>query len=332
MNMKLCSSAMLAAVCFASNAQAGVAFRFDPTGQSGANGFISVETFDWSPDNALSIGAFSTAPGADGSIDVTTVAQARLTQFINSSNDDNCATNIAFCAGFYSREFTFQTSFLEKIIGVGSANTNMTLATSRGSYYRIYADTAKDANVTTGNGYGNGTLIFEAVITALAGTFHDASRDTPATPIQLLDRNGADNQNGVRSHQGTGNNTLDMSVTFLDTRFFLDQVANGNDTTNLRTSFNQVNPSNAVVGVTPAYSRDGTLKDNGAIDPTNPAVCAPNHPIGRTELNVNVARCDFHIQTDGSLSFSRLVPEPTSLTLGLLGFGLLARNLRRRAV
>ncbi|MBL8472278.1 MAG: hypothetical protein KF778_04570 [Rhodocyclaceae bacterium] len=335
-------TAMLVA---ASSAHAGQVFSFDPTGNANTTGgAIDITTFDWTPDNALVLGAFSTLPLAFGGptpavpsdqqaneIYVQVLTEGRLAGFLNPSSDNSCATAIQFCAGFYNREFTFQFSAWEFIKDVGNETTTFRLAPGD-SFYRIYADTSKNANVTTGNGYADGTLIFEARVSTLTGTFTSFSAQDPVKyPVGLLDKNGVDNQRGTLTTQGTGNNSFGFQVTYLDTNYFRTQVVGGNDTSSLSTAFNQVNPSDKVVGVTPAYSKYDTdpssgvtiKRVNGTTVIGDPNSCGPLNRKGQTETGVNVARCDFHIQTDASTSFLLEVPEPPATWLVAFGLVLL---------
>lgn len=327
---KTLMAAAIAAMSLASGMAGAV--QMDLTGGAGpllggGSSVQDVSSLDWRPDNALSIGALSTAPG--GTVPGQAADEAYLRTVAQGSLAEFGLTSGGFIPSLLTgREFTFQASFWEFAKGIGTATSSFRAAPGE-SYFRIYADTSFNSNQITGGGYGDGALIFEGVISALTGTFTDKTRlagDPQFGQTPLLDGyNGGggvgDQQNGVLSHRGEGSNKVTIDVTYLDSNYFLGDIAqlvltlNYTDTTNLTAPFVSANPSNQVVGVTPAYSVVGGDKINGAD-------CAAG---GQTETGAPVARCDFHFQSDASGSFVSSVPEPGSLALvggalALLGF------------
>lgn len=354
--MKLMKKTLVAAAVaagmlgMAGQASAGVVM--DLAGGSGTGTWLggsavyTVNQLDWSPDNAITIGALSTPTGSgldklgipraagqgDAEQYLQTVVQGKLATFGTTVGTVGTQVGPSYLFG---REFTFQASFYEFATGIGTATSSFRLAPGE-SWFRMYADTTPDANDITGLGYGDGTLILEGTLTQLSGVFTDKTRlcaGAPPLPAAcggssndptLLDAFGGDNQNGVLTHRGEGSNNLTVKITDLDDDYFLGDIATlllslvYRDTSNLTTPFITANPSNTVVGVTPYYSIVGSDLINGA------DCKAGGSNEGKTST---LARCDFHFQTDASGAF---IPEPGSLALIGLALGAAGFATRRR--
>jgi hypothetical protein len=276
-------------------AQAASTLLFDTNGAA-AGGVISVNTFDWLPDNALAQGAVSTGGVITGApFDI--FAQAKLGSFVMPGN-------IAVVPSL--GEFTLFASFQEQA-AIGGATA--VLSALPGGTVQIYFDPSGNSNQLAGTGYNDGTLILQGTVASGSGAFTDFTRLAPGVfPNVPLDQLGANNYPGVLTHQGNGSNTLNINVTFADPNFFLTNITglviDANDTGNLAAPFRQANPAALVGGQAPVR---GTGNVNGGDCPTT---------------------CDFQFQTDNATTFN-VAPEPGSLALialGLLSLGGLARN------
>ena len=296
----------------ASSAHAANTILFDPTGTGGAG--MAVDTFDWRPDNGLGIGTFS-VPFVGTSKTFQIVGQGILGSFIPP-----VGPAVSPAVG----EFTFQVSFFETVVGVGTANT-ASVAAPGASSFTIFFHPVATADQLTGTGYAGGTTILTGTLAGLSGTFQDNTALFPTVfPVELLDQLGADNQNGTLTRQGSGSSTIQVDVGFADPNFFRSNITSLTvdlqDTSNNAVPFITANPSDQVLGFTPFYSLDGGQRINGA---NTAGLCTSG---GQSEAGVNSTRCDLHLQTDASTSFNpTVVPEPGSLAL--LGAAFAAAGL-----
>ncbi|MCV2368718.1 PEP-CTERM sorting domain-containing protein [Roseateles oligotrophus] len=344
----LVSLAAVAATFVGGSASAAVSFAM---GAGGSN--ISFTDMVWQAGNAVIIDAQSTmanrtfvpiGTNPDGSTKygqlLHTVAQARLSAFTLTDG-----SNASYSG---QREITYQADFWEVATGIGTASAAFSLAPaslglkSTINFYYQDATTGPGlgfyGNNNTGANYGTeggATLILSGDLTRLDGSFNDTTIAN-GSPLTNLDTSaGNDTAPGTKTHQGTGNNNIDVDVTYQNNAFFLSNVSgltlDMNQNVGVGAPFNVGNPWSQVVGHVPRFTLEaGNKRVNMS---TGSSTTGPCNLGGQTQAGVTtLGHCDILLQTTGLTSFVAAVPEPGSLALvgfALAGVGFTAR--RRKA-
>lgn len=315
---KFKSSLVAVALASAASAQAANPILFDLDGTGGGANVISVDTFDWAPDNGLVINGAN--PSATNPLRV--VSQGALATFITAGAPPVFTSPLAGTA------FTFELDMLENATGIGTATVGLTPISGVLRMYYNPTTASGGPNQLAGTGYGAGgdsVLILTGTVVfgpASNGTFTDLTVALPGSfPVTPLDQFAGlgNNYPNVMSDQGSGNTNLafNVAVNGYDSNFFLTPIysltIDLQDSSNNTTPFKQADAAALVVGVAPVFTSTAGGLVNGA-----PLDCAANLQ----------TRCDFLIQTDGSTTFNAAVPEPGSLAL--LGFGLFGAAVASR--
>jgi hypothetical protein len=279
-------------------ARASSIINFDPNGTGGATS-LGVGQFDQAPGNALAVNAI-----ANGSVVIGTPFQLLYQAKVAALRDAN--NNTLVVPGVDTAgELTIVASFNEVASGGPLAAAFSTNTSQADSFLRIYFDPGNDANDLTGQGFNNGTLIYEGTVDQNGG----GGFATISTNPVALDQSPNGNQySGLNSITGAGGTLIQVTTVFQDSNFFLTNLESFKfqfNTSNVA-PFNQVDPSEMMFDGTAA----ATLASLGPVN----GVSGPN----------------FLFQSDSTASFS-VIPEPTSVLLLSVGLvGAVGYRIRRR--
>lgn len=323
MKKLLVAVAVSAALGTAMSAQAGN-IKFDRNGAIGGVATnVIFDSFDWNFGNILFDNLFPLIPVAGVRTDMTVLGQAKLSAFQPSGAPPLAGTEIT-----YVFEAPSTAELLFSGAGISVVDHDVADLGSFTIYFDDFGASGVYAggvasNDVTGLGYGDGHAI-------LTGHFSASSPsgaliiDCSGTP-EDLDGIGVNNAPGVKTCTVSGSMNYHLEIDSYDSDFFLDNVDlddlvfdfDFTFTSDSSTPFENANPSDAVVGVTPVY---GTGGPTGTLNGS--ALCP-----------TSVDRCDLHVESDGRSPFvAEGVPEPATVALigaGLLGFGAVRRSRRR---
>ena len=317
--------AIAAAVWFPTQARATQIIEFDPTGQGGAVGSITVGGLQFAPGNALAIDALPIGdPGMPSAF--TTFYQSSLEAFLDIDGNPIGGTGLG--TDFH---ITVQAGIPE--LGALSGSTIEFTHDPDGpiNFLRVYFNdnlsvTAPDP--ATGIGFDAGQVILEGVFTG-NDTFFSFDPGA-AAPLDLA---GSNDQPGFGSVVGSGSGPIIGEVTDTDEAFFVgDELAEFVLQTLQITPFTLVEPTGpltadpanggGVVGQFPEFF--GNLPPLAGTFPNG----VNGLPVGCTLA----APCDVLLQSETTLVFGR-IPEPAGLGLaaGLVALGCAVgrRRLRR---
>ncbi len=271
------------------------------------NGAINADAIDWNYSSFLAEGGVDAVTNwtPNNQTDFTVYSHAKMTTYSNGPNSGISPAGINT-----NWEITIVTAFDEAVTAVlpGSGLASFQGQATSG-FFRMYLDTAPNANDLTGGGFGDGSLIASGTLSNNpAGNF----TVTDTTPVDLDQYNG-DDWGGQQTVSGFGsNNTLVFDIDTFDSSVFTGGL------TSLSILFNNVSMGVPYLQVDP--SKNFTAADGTLFAPQIGALNGSSGP-------------DFLAQTDFNSALRATVPVPATAALfgaGLIGLGALARRKQQQ--
>jgi hypothetical protein len=292
----------------ASTINASTVINFDPDGGAAGNPTLQVSGIDFKYGNSLYRGMQSLL--SDSTTSPVHYVQASVDALTDSNSNALSVPGLGTPGGFQlTMVLGFSTS------ASTTASNGVTLynlaANPQVNFFRLYYNSTRTANDLAGTGFTDGAPpILTGTIESASGGFF---RTTGAANT-LFDQFGADDYAGLQTVQVSGGGQYKVHVLTANPAFFPNNtLPTGSDVSFVLTNssdidpFRQTNPSHQFF--------DGSAPYVPSLGP------------------VNGQGADFQAQADANASFDvpPVVPEPSSIVLGMIGLIGLTVVARRRA-
>jgi hypothetical protein len=286
-----------------------ITFTFQPCGNNTC-AISDVSKLDWQPGNVLAVGGAGGGAPLPVGTQITDYFQANLGTAIGTTN------NTLFSQGDSGSYFTIVAGFREVVSPLsGGSTTVFSLLPGSPNFFEVYYNGVGNGSDLAGTGFANGTLVLSGSITSVFSSVTATSVSLVNGNIVINDPSVLDNYvdndyPGTTTINTIGGADIQAVLSFVNANFFPDLQAGSLITTaltssDLGTPYDQTDPSRQF------WNGSALIASNIG---TRNGITGPN----------------FQFQADAATTFTRAVPEPTSIALiGIAMLGAAAATRRR---